>query len=374
MRFHLGCSFRPNFNLKWLLLLGFGLCAFLGSILDVNALTYNGSLLEVNSSFLDNGYSESYSNISTFEYDNFYFANGKILKTDTYQLGFVSADLLTSYYESYNINYYMSKPCSSSDNLSYTQRIRFYYVSGVKLDFNSIGVTLGNYGCTGYWNQIGDNWDYVLTCNLQPNSYVVGSLTFSNIPIIYNNVSSYRVAIQKNFDYQCSVNSQNIVENNNINTQNIINNQNNNTQTIVDSQSQTTDAVIDLNDSITDDDVNGALDTGNDFFDNFQIDDSRGFSAIVTAPIQFLRDLLTSSSSCSALNIGFNPSDGVHSGSSSWSIPCGDILWSKAPSSIILLWETLIWGLLGYRVLVDLFKFVQRMLDPEDKSEFVMRL
>lgn len=385
MRFHFGCSFRPNFNLKWLLFLGIGVCAFLGSILDVNALIYNGNLIQVNSTFDDNGNFIESNGLPVFSYDNFYFSDNKYYRTDTFLLGYTNADLSTSYVMTHNINYYMEKPCNPSDNLSYTQRIRFYYRSGAKLDLSQVNVTLGNYGCNGYWEQNGDNWDYVMTCNLQPNNYVVGSLTFGFYGPFYNNISDYRIAIQRNFDYQCSINSGNVIENNNINTQNIINNQNNNTQeiitnnnnnteTIVNAQEDTTDAINNLDDSITDDDVNGALDTGNDFFDNFEIDDSRGFSAIVTAPIQFLRDLLTSQSSCNPLNIGFNPSDGVHSGSASWSIPCGDILWSKAPSSIILLWETLIWGLLGYRVLVDLFKFVQRMLDPEDKSEFVMRL
>lgn len=148
----------------------------------------------------------------------------------------------------------------------------------------------------------------------------------------------------------------------------------NQNDTIINNQTEINESINDINDSLTDDDISGSLDTGNDFFDNFSIDDSRGFSAIVTAPIQFLRDLLTSSSSCQPLSISFNPNDSVHSGSANWSVPCGDILWSKAPSSIILLWDTIIWGLLGYRILIDLFKFINKMIDPEDKSEYIMKM
>lgn len=181
----------------------------------------------------------------------------------------------------------------------------------------------------------------------------------------------YYTQFRRNNDYTCQYTSQDaandIINNNNSNTNSIINNNNQNTQNIINSQNE-------INNSINDDSIDTALDTGNDFFDNFNVDDSRGFSSIVTAPIQFLRDLLTSSHSCSPLSISFNPNDGTHSGTSTWSIPCGDILWSKAPNTIILLWYTIIYGLLGYRILVDMMRFINRTLNPEDTSEYIMDL
>lgn len=191
------------------------------------------------------------------------------------------------------------------------------------------------------------------------------------VKIVANTSTSYtvnRAIVDRVWTYSCLQDSTaNIIANDDKNTQNIINNNNQNTQNIINSQNE-------INNSINDDYIDTALETGNDFFDNFNIDDSRGFSSIVTAPIQFLRDLLTSSHSCSPLSISFNPNDGIRSGNATWSIPCGDILWSKAPYAIILLWYTIIYGLLGYRILVDMMRFINRTLNPEDTSEYIMDL
>lgn len=94
----------------------------------------------------------------------------------------------------------MEKPCSSSDNLSYNLILRFYKITGSgDFNFSRLPVVLGNKGCSGYWQKNGDNWDYVLSCNLQPDNYVVGSLTFdyTNFGIPSGAYYDYRVAIQK---------------------------------------------------------------------------------------------------------------------------------------------------------------------------------
>lgn len=366
MRFHIGFSKRISlsFLLKILGVLAAAILGYFGFTQNAFALTYNGNMIQVNSSFDDNGNYISNSNIPVFSYDNFYFSDSTYYRTNTYLLGLTSADLLTSYVITSNINYYMEKPCNQSDNLSYTQRIRFYYRSGAKLNLSQVNVSLGNYGCNGYWEQNGDNWDYVMTCNLQPNNFVVGSLTFTNIPIQYNNISDYRVAIQRNFDYQCSINSGNVIENNNINTQNIINNQNQNTQEIINNQNENTQDIVDSIDNLNDtnEDINDFLqDDTPPTFDNSQITTISGLlpagpvDSLLNIPLKFLTKIVNSLSnhSCSPFTFTFVFNQ-------QFSFPCFSTLYSRVDNNSKIYLEYIPSGLLLIYYFKHLYKKVDR--------------
>lgn len=159
------------------------------------------------------------------------------------------------------------------------------------------------------------------------------------------------------------------------NSYGLLYNINNSSQTIIDNQQSIINSQQDINDSLNDDNTSEAGTSANDFFDDFEVQDTHGISGVITAPIVFLQNLLTyDPNSCSPLSFTLNMSDDNISQSKQLSLPCGTLLWSKAPSSVILIYDTLIWGLLGYRVLIGLNKFFNETLNPESAKEYYLDL
>lgn len=145
----------------------------------------------------------------------------------------------------------------------------------------------------------------------------------------------------------------------------IIENNNNNTQQIIDSQQ-------DINDSINNDNVQSGTSHGGNFFNNTTLPD-HGLSSIVTLPINLLQGILNSSSSCNDF-IFFDTNDLFGLGTQIITLPSGCILWSHASSSIQLVYHSLLLGIFGYWVLVDIWRTVNAVLDPERKNDYVMDL
>lgn len=273
-------------------------CIFVFGLKNVDALVNNKNLINVNASYFQNSLLVSRQNVNTFLYDNFYYSD-ETYGANLYLLGYnvYNVPQLNNYITN-NINFYFDKPCSSSENLNYNLIVRFYKNSTDTMDLSRINVILGNSGCTGYWQRNGDNWDYVLTCNMQPDSFVVGSLTFdiSNLTIPRGADIRYRIAIQKNFTYSCEVNSQAIIENNNINSQNIINNQNNNTNSI-------NNSINNVNNTISDDSVDDPSSQINQF--NDLIPQNGVITQLISLPITLYQSVLNGlNSSCSTFELG----------------------------------------------------------------------
>lgn len=142
------------------------------------------------------------------------------------------------------LTYYFSNPCSSVENLSYTQKITFFQ-QGDYFDLTKINVVHGISGCTGYWrNNSNGTFDYVLTCNLNAGSYVSASLYFSDFQVPRGLMSHYRIGIENNFKATCDVNTQSIIDSSNANTQNQINNNNANTDKIIENENSNANKII----------------------------------------------------------------------------------------------------------------------------------
>lgn len=149
--------------------------------------------------------------------------------------------------------------------------------------------------------------------------------------------------------------------------QQIIDNQNENTQAIIDSQQE-------INDSINNSDTTQANTSGSNWFSGFHIDNSKGFSSIITAPIRLIQGILNGSSSCSSLSLPVAFKYNSTTLSNEVSLPCGSLLWNNVPNAAILLYWSTIFGLFAWWVLRDMYKFIDSIRDPDNKSEFVMSL
>lgn len=385
MRFHVGFSFRPSLSwIKWIGLAIIGLLAFFGiGNHVVLALQVEADASGIYARFPQNA-------------ENGYSA-GEVLNFSS------STPLNVSWssnrYSAFNIT---SNPVALGDwlTLNPNGRIRWTYASGV---FNkctseqSATITFEFYLRKFTNSYMPNNW---ATKDLFSKVWVSTSSVGYDCQIVSQNgikmtvsctsknpTSTYYIALEnfnapapnglisdsvinigvRPLEITCAgMDSGAIITNNNTNTQNIITNNNNNTQQIIDSQTE-------INDNLTNDLVDGALETGNDFFDNFSVNSTTGFRGIITAPVRMFQKMINNDS-CVPLTLHLNMSDDSHGGSNNLTLPCGNILWDKAPEPVIGIWYTLIGGVLAYRVLSDLVRFINGLLNPEDSKEFIMDL
>lgn len=126
----------------------------------------------------------------------------------------------------------------------------------------------------------------------------------------------------------------------------------------------TNDKLNDLNDSLNNSDISGADDDATNFFNNFNTDDNGGISSIITSPLRLINSLLSNSNSCNDLSLQVS----ILKNSKDVSLPCGSILWSKAPASTITIYHTIIFGLGAFFILKSLFKDIEDIKHTEDKG------
>lgn len=135
-------------------------------------------------------------------------------------------------------------------------------------------------------------------------------------------------------------------------TQELIDNQNKN-------QQETNDRLDKIDDTLNDDDVSSSESEISSFFDNFNLKDNGGISGVIILPLRVIEGLV-SGGTCSNLEFSIFGKD-VY-------FPSGCILWSNAPSSIVLIYQTLICGLFGYILCIRLFKDVESLKNPNDSG------
>lgn len=193
---------------------------------------------------------------------------------------------------------------------------------------------------------------------------------------------NYGIAIT---GYECNSSSSNtdsnaIINNQNQNTQTIITNDNNNTNTInssihavgdqvAESASQIVESIDDLKENINDSDTSEAGSGAGVAFGEQEFD-GHGVSGIVTAPLRMYSHILNSNNRCDSLDFNIN----MGNGDKAVRIPGGCILWDNVPSELELLFQTIVFGFLGYFVLKDIVKTIHEVLDPNDLNDYVIDL
>lgn len=140
-------------------------------------------------------------------------------------------------------------------------------------------------------------------------------------------------------------------------TNNQINEINKNTEKMAEEAKKT-------NDTLNDDDTTEADSKISGFFDDFN-DNSHGLSSIVTAPLNAVNAMLTTT--CTAPSATYK--------GSTFSFPCGSILWEQEGASALKTFINLIYGgLICYGIAKSLFKDVNDLKNPENDKVEVMNL
>lgn len=126
---------------------------------------------------------------------------------------------------------------------------------------------------------------------------------------------------------------------------------------------ETNNQLGDLNDSLNDSNVDGSIGSAGSFFDNFTTTDHGGLSGIITAPLEAINQMLNTS--CSPMTATFKGKE--------LSLPCGYEFWERL-GAIQDFINIVLGGMLCYRIIIKLYKLIERIKNPEDDRLEVMDL
>lgn len=126
---------------------------------------------------------------------------------------------------------------------------------------------------------------------------------------------------------------------------------------------ETNNQLGDLNNSLNDSNVDGSLGSAGSFFDNFNTTDHGGLSGIITAPLVAINQMLNTS--CSPMTATFKGKE--------LSLPCGYEFWNRL-GAIQDFVNIVLGGMLCYRIIIKLYKLIERIKNPEDDRLEVMDL
>lgn len=139
----------------------------------------------------------------------------------------------------------------------------------------------------------------------------------------------------------------------------IIDNQNQNTQSIIQQQENNTQQILDSNTTQAENDAQG-------FFDDFDVPDVGGLSAIITAPLNTIRSLL--SSTCSKLIL---PLPYVNE---NLELPCMNEIYTEHFGLFFSLYQTIILAIVAYRCIRSIYFDITGFTNPDDDRIEVMDL
>ena len=253
-----------------------------------------------------------------------------------------------------------------------------YTISGAIFSSNSINnlygtpvVSLNDQFCTiqntyELDKNVLEDWSY----NDSPNVYVdyfdfystktssLSSFVCNDIKITSSTVEYLNLLFSYSADYvritELSINTSD--------SSNIIQEQQETNQKIqqqIQEQEKTNQELGELNDNLTNSTVDSGSASG--FFDNFQ-DNEHGLSGIITAPLNFIKNL--NSKSCSPINVS------IPLINSNFSLPCMSSFYNTHFAELFRIYQIVIFGLIAYRICLDIFRIVKGFKDPDsDKVE-----
>lgn len=128
----------------------------------------------------------------------------------------------------------------------------------------------------------------------------------------------------------------------------------------------TNQAINDVNNSLNDDDTTGATDKASDFFSSFSTD-TFGLTSIITAPLNLIQSL--TSSSCSDLHIPLPYLDNKYI-----DLPCMSSIYQSTFGSFFTMYQTVTFGIIAYWVCVRVFNKVKDFKNPEHDEIEVLDL
>lgn len=130
---------------------------------------------------------------------------------------------------------------------------------------------------------------------------------------------------------------------------------------------ENTQAVKDVNNSINNSDTSAASSDGASFFNGFSTDTS-GLTSIITAPLNLIKNI--TSSSCSAVALPLPQ----WFGGSNLNLPCLRSIYEENFGALYEIYKIITFGIIAYWVCVRVMAMVKGFKDPEDDGVEVLEL
>lgn len=145
----------------------------------------------------------------------------------------------------------------------------------------------------------------------------------------------------------------------NANTNAIINNNNDNTQQIIDSNEDILDQQQQTYDFLTDNNINTGGGAGRYFGDN-EFQKTYGLSDFILIPINFIQSI--TSKTCSAINIPI-----PFTNNQTITLPCMYSILDDRFHNFIVVYQTIISGIIVFRCIIGTYHDVQKAVDPDQR-------
>lgn len=201
-------------------------------------------------------------------------------------------------------------------------------------------------------------WNFASTSyKLDDNSSFSFGLSYTFVEVVNSDVSEVTSAI--------SDSSSQIIESQNENTQKEISAMNQNSQNEVNATNQNTEAINNMNDTISNSDSSGASSDAESFFSGFD-NDTHGLTSIITAPLQLIGSI--TSSTCSPIGIPIPFVD------TTAYLPCMSEIYNQWFGDFFKLYQTITFGMISYWVCVQIFAMVKGFKDPDSDRIEVLDL
>lgn len=123
--------------------------------------------------------------------------------------------------------------------------------------------------------------------------------------------------------------------------------------------------IQDTNDTIKDDNISGSQDTAGGFFQDFE-DNDHGLSGIITAPLNLITSITSSSCTALHLNVPFVDKE--------FDIPCMTSIYQEHFGSVLTIYQTITFGIISYWVCVNIYAMVKGFKDPNNDKVEVLDL
>lgn len=133
---------------------------------------------------------------------------------------------------------------------------------------------------------------------------------------------------------------------------------------IIENQNQNTNQTIS---TITDSNTTEATSEANNFFESFTSQDNGGISSIITAPLSAISGL--ASATCSPITLPIPYLDNKQ-----LVLPCMSAIYTEHFGAFFSLYQTIIFGVIAYRMLVSIFMMIQGFKNPDDDKIEVVDL
>lgn len=127
-------------------------------------------------------------------------------------------------------------------------------------------------------------------------------------------------------------------------------------------QKKTNEELKKTNDTLTDDDVGDSTNKANEFFSGFTTD-TFGLTSIITAPLELIGSITSSTCSPLGLKVPFLDNKTLN-------LPCMSSIYSQYFGSFLTIYQTITFGIIAYWVCVRIFALVKDFKNPDtDKVE-----